>query len=68
MAVDETEKPVFLIKKLGGILLLICGMVLTALAYSEGSTGLIALGILLIVAGGGLMVLKIARRNQGIEL
>ena len=68
MAESTTVKPVLLIRKLGGVLLLICGMALTALAYSEGSAGLIAFGILLVVAGGVLMVLKIARRKQGVEI
>jgi drug/metabolite transporter (DMT)-like permease len=64
MAAYETEKPVFLIKKLGGLLLLICGILLVALAYSDGSTGLTVLGILLAAGGVVLMALKIYRRNQ----
>ena len=68
MAESATEKPVLMIKKLGGVLLLICGILLTVLAYGEGSTGLTAHGILLIAAGMILMVLKIVRRNQGVEL
>ena len=64
MAAYETDKPVFLIKKLGGLLLLICGILLAALAYSDGSTGLTVLGILLVAGGVVLMALKIYRRNQ----
>ena len=65
MAEYATEKPVLLIKKIGGVLLLICGLLLAALAYSDGSTGLMVLGVLLAAAGLALMVLKIVRRNAG---
>lgn len=68
MAYDTDDKPVLLIKKLGGVLLLICGLALMALGYSEDSTGLIILGILAAAAGAVLLVLKIVRRNQGNQL
>jgi drug/metabolite transporter (DMT)-like permease len=68
MAVGAATKPLLLVKKLGGVLFLICGMALTALAYNEGSTGLTVVGILLAAAGVVLMALKIVRRNQGVEL
>ncbi|WP_046866500.1 hypothetical protein [Microvirga massiliensis] len=65
MAAYAKDKPVFLSKKLGG-LLLICGSLLAALAYSDGTTGLNVPGILL--AGGViLLVLRIVRRNQDIS-
>ena len=60
----ETEKPVLAIKKLGGLLLLIFGVVVALLAYSNGSTGLSIIGILMAAVGIVLMVLKIVRRNQ----
>jgi drug/metabolite transporter (DMT)-like permease len=62
---DLTDKPVFAIKKLGGLLLLIFGVVVALLAYSNGSTGLSVLGILMAAIGVVLMALKIVRRNQG---
>jgi hypothetical protein len=62
------ERPILLIKKLGGILLLLFGLLLTALGLSDDSTGLTTLGILLLAAGAILMVLKIIRRNQNTPL
>jgi drug/metabolite transporter (DMT)-like permease len=62
------ERPILLIKKLGGILLLFFGLLLTALGLSDDSTGLTTLGILLLAAGAILMVLKIIRRNQNTPL
>ncbi|QRM28516.1 hypothetical protein [Microvirga sp. VF16] len=68
MAYDTDDKPVLLIKKLGGVLLLICGLALMTLGYSGDSTGLIVLGLLAAAAGAVLLVLKIVRRNQGHEV
>jgi uncharacterized membrane protein YidH (DUF202 family) len=65
MAVQAGEKPILLIKKLGGILLLLFGFLLTALGFNHGSTGLTALGILLLGGGMALLALKVLRRNQG---
>ena len=58
------ETPILLIKKLGGILLLFFGLLLTALGLSNDYTGLTTLGILLLAAGAIVLVLKIIRRNQ----
>jgi drug/metabolite transporter (DMT)-like permease len=63
MAAQTSEKSILLLKKLGGLILLICGVVLAALAYEDGSTGRVILGVLLAAAGIMLMVLKIVRRN-----
>jgi len=62
------ERPILLIKKLGGILLLFFGLLLTALGLSDDSTGLTTLGILLLAAGAILLALKIIRRNQSSQL
>lgn len=59
------EGPIFLTKKLGGLMLIIVGCLLTALGVSAGYTGLTAIGIVLLVAGAILLVLKIVWRNQG---
>jgi uncharacterized membrane protein YidH (DUF202 family) len=58
------ETPVLLIKKMGGLLLLIVGFLLAALGYENGSNGLAMLGIVLVAIGIVLLVLKIFRRNQ----
>ena len=62
------EKPVLLIKKLGGLLLLVFGFLLLAAGYNNGSTGLGVLGMLLLAGGVVLLALKIARRNQSGQL
>jgi uncharacterized membrane protein YjjP (DUF1212 family) len=58
------EKPVLLIKKMGGLVLLLFGFVLAALGYANESNGIIILGVLLLIGGMVLLVLKIYRRNQ----
>jgi hypothetical protein len=62
------ERPILLIKKLGGVLLLLFGLLLTALGFSSESTGLITIGILALAAGAILLALKIIRRNQNSPL
>ncbi len=65
MAPYAGEKPILLIKKLAGILLLFVGLFLIAVGFSNGSTGLTVVGILALAAGLILLALKIVRRNQG---
>jgi hypothetical protein len=60
------DSPILLIKKLGGLLLLVIGLVMTALGANYGSTAVIMLGTVVIVAGIALLALKIYRRNQAI--
>jgi uncharacterized membrane protein HdeD (DUF308 family) len=60
------DSPILLIKKLGGLLLLVIGLVMTALGANYGSTAVIMLGTVAIVAGIVLLALKIYRRNQAI--
>jgi hypothetical protein len=64
MAELENGTPLLLIKKLGGMALLIIGCALTATGFSTGYPGLGMIGIVLIAAGLLLLVLKIMRRNQ----
>ena len=64
MVAHAEQRPLFLIKKLGAMIFLVLGMLLTATGvYSEGSS-LTTIGVLLLVVGAILLVLKIARRNQ----
>jgi hypothetical protein len=58
------EKPILLIKKLGGLVLVILGCLLAATGYSTGGTALGIIGIGLLAGGLLLLVLKIVRRNQ----
>lgn len=62
------ERPILLIKKLAGVLLLLFGLLLTALGLSSESRGLAAIGIVLLIAGAIFLTLKIIRRNQGNQL
>jgi hypothetical protein len=68
MAAYASEKPILLIKKLGGVILLLFGFLLTAMGFNGGSTGLTVFGILLLVGGLLLLAAKIFRRNQGNQL
>jgi hypothetical protein len=58
------EKPLLLMKKMGGPVLLLFGFILAALGYANGSNVLTVTGVLLLVGGIILLVLKIHRRNQ----
>ena len=62
------ERPILLIKKLAGILLLLFGLLLTALGLSNESNGFTAIGIAFLVACAIFLALKIIRRNQGNQL
>jgi len=65
MAADAIEGPLLLLKKLGGLILLVFGLLLTAANLSYGGpTALGFIGILSLIAGAVLLVLKIVRRNQ----
>lgn len=64
MVAQAGEGPIFLTKKLGGLVLIVLGCLLTALGVASGYTGLTVLGVALLVAGAGLLVLKIVWRNQ----
>jgi hypothetical protein len=59
------QKPLLLIKKLGAMILLVLGILLTATGIYGEAPSLMTIGILLLIAGAILLVLKIMRRNQG---
>jgi len=69
MAANTDDSALLLVKKFGGILLIILGIlgIAVGLEYrsTELSIGLAALGGLALVCGLGLLVLKIVRRNAG---
>jgi hypothetical protein len=65
MGAQAGEGPVFLVKKLGGLVLTVLGCLLTAEGFHLGSAGLTALGVLFLAVGVILLVLKIVRRNRG---
>jgi hypothetical protein len=57
------QTPILAVKKMGGIVLIILGLLLTAWGFSYGYTWLGILGVLLLVGGGVLLALKVIRRN-----
>jgi hypothetical protein len=59
--------PSLLLKKLGGLLLVMFGGGLTAAGINLPSTALTAFGILLLIVGLFLLILKIIRRNERIN-
>jgi hypothetical protein len=65
MPAYASDTPILLIKKLGGMLLLIPGILLVALGLVEQMTWLTILGILLMAGGAFLLALKVIRRNRG---
>jgi hypothetical protein len=64
MAVQTDEGPLLLVKKLGGLVLVVLGFVVMATGVSSESTGLVVFGTLVLVAGAILLALKVIRRNQ----
>jgi hypothetical protein len=65
MKVQESEAPILLAKKFGGLLLLVLGLLLLAMGFNADSIGLTVLGIVALACGAVLLALKIRRRNQG---
>lgn len=68
MVAHADEGPIFLVKKMGGMILIILGCLLTAVGITFESHSVSVLGILLLVLGAVLLTLKIIRRNQGSQL
>jgi hypothetical protein len=56
--------PTLLIKKMGGVALLVLGFLFIALGYINDSNALAMFGGLVLLGGLALLVLKIFRRNQ----
>lgn len=54
-----------MLNKIVGLAAIILGFLMMASGYRYGSTGTLVTGLAIVVAGVVLLVLKIARRNQG---
>lgn len=63
MAIAD-DKSALLVKKLGGLALVILGLVVGGFGFSTGVTWVATVGVVLLLAGIVLLVLKIVRRNQ----
>jgi hypothetical protein len=61
-AVDGT---VLLIKKVGGLVLILLGILSVATGFETGSMEVIVIGIVALAVGLLLLALKIVRRNAG---
>jgi len=68
MVAQAGEGPILLVKKLGGLILIVLGCLLIATGLNWGTTLQIVFGVLLLAAGVALLVLKIVRRNQSSPL
>lgn len=64
MVARADEGPVFLAKKLGGLILIVLGCLLLVAGMNLESTALSLLGALSLVAGVIFWILKIIRRNE----
>lgn len=56
--------PIFLIKKLAGVFLLIIGSLLAATGLATSYSGLTFIGSFLLAVGLAVLILKVLRRNQ----
>ena len=68
MVAQASDGPILLIKKLGGLFAIIIGCLLTAFGLTFESGGTTFIGVLLLVIGAVLLVLKIVKRNEGPSL
>jgi hypothetical protein len=65
MATSAVDGMMLLMKKIGGLVLVLLGCLGVALGFGAGSTGLFAVGVVALAVGISLLVLKIVRRNPG---
>lgn len=65
MATRAVDESILLAKKLGGVVAMIVGALIAAIGADVGSSTTIAIGILFVIVGAILLVLKIIRRNEG---
>ena len=69
MAVNTADGALLLVKKFGGLILIFFGILCVALGFEYRSSGLspelIAVGVIALACGMGLLALKIVRRNSG---
>ena len=65
MATHTVDGSILFAKKMGGVFAMIVGALIAAIGADVGSSTTIAIGILFVVVGAILLVLKIIRRNEG---
>jgi hypothetical protein len=64
MVASASDGHVLLVKKLGGLISVIIGCLLTGVGVAFESTSTIVVGVLFLALGAVLLTLKIIRRNQ----
>lgn len=64
MVAQTNDGHVLLVKKLGGLFAIIVGCLLTAVGVTFEYGGTTFVGVLFLILGAGLLVLKIVRRNE----
>ncbi|WP_375789502.1 hypothetical protein ACE10Z_20515 [Bradyrhizobium sp. Pha-3] len=64
MVARASDGQLLLVKKLGGLLAIVLGCLLTAVGLTFESTSTTVVGVLFLVLGAVLLALKIMRRNQ----
>ncbi|MCA1396788.1 hypothetical protein AB7M47_005124 [Bradyrhizobium elkanii] len=64
MVARASDGQLLLVKKLGGLIAILVGCLLTAVGVTFESTSTIVVGVLFLVLGAALLTLKIMRRNQ----
>ncbi|WP_338689770.1 hypothetical protein V5279_27240 [Bradyrhizobium sp. 26S5] len=64
MVARASDGQLLLVKKLGGLIAIVLGCLLTAVGVTFESTSTIVVGLLFLVLGAVLLTLKIMRRNQ----
>ncbi|MGY3690645.1 hypothetical protein ACVIGA_000725 [Bradyrhizobium sp. USDA 3240] len=65
MVARASDGQFLLVKKLGGLVAIVLGCLLTAVGVTFESTSTTVVGVLFLVLGAVLLTLKIMRRNQG---
>jgi hypothetical protein len=68
MVAQTSDGHVLLVKKLGGLFAIIIGCLLAAVGVTFEYGGTTFVGVLFLILGAGLLVLKTVRRNDGSSL
>lgn len=68
MVAQTSDGHLLLLKKLGGLFAIVIGCLLTAVGVTFESGGTTFVGVVFLILGAGLLVLKIVRRNEGSSL
>ena len=64
MVARASDGQLLLVKKLGGLIAILVGCLLTAVGVTFESTSTTVVGVVFLVLGAALLTLKIMRRNQ----